>query len=140
MSKIVQKTMNFYKKTDKLVLITWIALAVILGGVYGLQFYEKTEDDFGAPKGTDGDIANSILEEKFSLISSSNVFIFVLTSDDGESILRESVRDFTNELENSTYQIVGLENVGSYMGYYVLEELGPPFDSFKTNFVYLVSV
>jgi uncharacterized membrane protein YdfJ with MMPL/SSD domain len=135
MSKIVQKTMNFYKKTDKLVLITWIAVAVILGGVYGLQFYEKTEDDFGAPEGTDGDIANSILEEKFSLISSSNVFIFVLTSDDGESILRESVRDFTNELKNSTYQIVGLENVGSYMGYYVLEELGPPFDSFKTNFI-----
>ncbi|MHA1912162.1 MAG: MMPL family transporter [Candidatus Kariarchaeaceae archaeon] len=134
MSKIVQKTMEFYKKTDKLVVITWLAVAVILGGVYGLQFYEKTEDDFGAPEGTDGEIANSIFEEKFSQISSSNVFIFVLTSDDGESILRESVRNFTYNLNASIGPIVGWDDIGSYMGYYVVAG-HPLFDSYKTNFV-----
>ncbi len=133
MSKIVQKTMGFYKKTDKLVVITWIAVAVVLGGVFGLQFYEKTEDDFGAPDGTEGEIANSILEEKFSKLSSSNAFIFVITSDDGESILRESVRTFTYQLNLSIYSVVAGDDIGSYLGYYVVE--GTLFDSYKTGFV-----
>ncbi|MCG3219324.1 MAG: MMPL family transporter, partial [Candidatus Heimdallarchaeota archaeon] len=133
MSKIVQKTMGFYKKTDKLVVITWIAVAVVLGGVFGLQFYEKTEDDFGAPDGTEGEIANSILEEKFSKLSSSNAFIFVITSNDGESILRESVRTFTYQLNLSIYSVVAGDDIGSYLGYYVVE--GTLFDSYKTGFV-----
>ncbi|MHA1684974.1 MAG: hypothetical protein ACTSYD_01065, partial [Candidatus Heimdallarchaeaceae archaeon] len=123
--EIASKYVRCLKRYKFITIIVWTVVTVV--GLFLLPvFINSTSSEFNLPHDTPAYIANKVFEEEFPILSEKTTFAIVIQSENGSSVITQSIRNFVYQFNNSLYH----SSIGSYIvqinSYFFYVDVGLP--------------